>query len=126
MPNIKSAKKRVLVIEKKSLQNKMIRSSVKTEIKKIDTLIKEGKTTEARALLPEVFGAIDSAVSKGVLHRNNASNKKSRISMRIDLAEKNAPAAAEEVAAPAVETAPAPEAVPAETPKKRTRKAKTE
>ena len=80
MPNIKSAKKRVLVIEKKSLQNKMIRSSVKTEIKKIDTLIKEGKTTEARALLPEVFGAIDSAVSKGVLHRNNASNKKSRIS----------------------------------------------
>lgn len=126
MPNIKSAKKRVLVIEKKSLQNKMIRSSVKTEIKKIDTLIKEGKTTEARTLLPEVFGAIDSAVSKGVLHRNNASNKKSRISMRIDLAEKNAPAAAEEVAAPAVETAPAPEAVPAEAPKKRTRKAKTE
>ncbi len=124
MPNIKSAKKRVLVIEKKSLQNKMIRSSVKTEIKKIDTLIKEGKIKEARELLPTVFGEIDSAVSKGVLHRNNAANKKSRISLRIDAAEKNAPAAEAEPVASVAESAPA--TVAEEAPKKRTRKAKTE
>ncbi|PWM75998.1 MAG: 30S ribosomal protein S20 [Bacillota bacterium] len=124
MPNIKSAKKRVLVIEKKSMQNKMIRSSVKTEIKKIDTLIKEGKVNEARVLLPEVFGCIDSAVLKGVLHRNNAANKKSRISLRIDAAEKNAPVA-EEVAAPVVEE-PVAEVVAEEAPKKRTRKPKAE
>lgn len=125
MPNIKSAKKRVLVTEKKSLQNKMIRSSVKTAVKKIDNLLKEGKITEAKALLPEVFGCIDSAVSKGVLHRNNASNKKSRLSLRIVAAEKAAPAAEEK----AEEPAPAPAAeVPAqeEAPKKRTRKAKAE
>ena len=125
MPNIKSAKKRVLVTEKKSLQNKMIRSSVKTAVKKIDNLLKEGKIAEAKALLPEVFGCIDSAVSKGVLHRNNASNKKSRLSLRIVAAEKAAPAAEEK----AKEPAPAPVAeVPAqeETPKKRTRKAKAE
>ena len=125
MPNIKSAKKRVLVTEKKSLQNKMIRSSVKTAVKKIDNLLKEGKIAEAKALLPEVFVCIDSAVTKGVLHRNNASNKKSRLSLRIVAAEKAAPAVEEK----AEEPAPAPVAeVPAqeEAPKKRTRKAKAE
>lgn len=126
MPNIKSAKKRVLVIEKKSMQNKMIRSSVKTEIRKIDTLLKEGKVAEAKALLPEVFSSIDSAVTKGVLHRNNAANKKSRISLRIEAAEKAAPAV-EVVAEPEVPVAePVQEVVQEEAPKKRTRKAKAE
>lgn len=95
MPNIKSAKKRVLVIEKKSKQNKMIRSSVKTEIKKIDALLKEGKVAEAKAQLSEAFKMIDSAASKGVLHRNNASNKKSKLSIRVAAAEKAASAKAE-------------------------------
>ncbi|MFR6055413.1 MAG: 30S ribosomal protein S20 [Eubacteriales bacterium] len=95
MPNIKSAKKRVLVIEKKSKQNKMIRSSVKTEIKKIDALLKEGKVAEAKAQLSEAFKMIDSAASKGVLHRNNASNKKSKLSIRVAAAEKAVSAKAE-------------------------------
>ena len=47
MANIKSAKKRVLVNDKKTEQNKMIRSAVKTQIKKIDLLVKEGKIEEA-------------------------------------------------------------------------------
>ena len=51
MPNIKSAKKRVLVNEKKTEQNKAIRSAVKTEMKKVDALIKEGKLEEAKAAL---------------------------------------------------------------------------
>lgn len=95
MPNIKSAKKRVLVIEKKSKQNKMIRSSVKTEIKKIDALLKEGKVAEAKAQLSEAFKMIDSAASKGVLHRNNASNKKSKLSIKVAAAEKAVSAKAE-------------------------------
>ena len=95
MPNIKSAKKRVLVIEKKSKQNKMIRSSVKTEIKKIDALLKEGKVAEAKAQLSEAFKMIDSAASKGVLHRNNASIKKSKLSIRVAAAEKAVSAKAE-------------------------------
>ena len=65
MPNIKSAKKRVLVNEKKNEENKMIKSSVKTAMKKIEALIKEGKIEEAKALLPETFKVIDSACSKG-------------------------------------------------------------
>ena len=75
MPNIKSAKKRVLVNEKKNEENKMIKSSVKTAMKKIEALIKEGKIEEAKALLPETFKVIDSACSKGVIHKNNAANK---------------------------------------------------
>ena len=95
MPNIKSAKKRVSVIEKKSKQNKMIRSSVKTEIKKIDTLLKEGKVAEAKEQLSVAFKMIDSAASNGVLHRNNAANKKSKLSIRVAAAEKAASEKAE-------------------------------
>ncbi|MBR0189863.1 MAG: 30S ribosomal protein S20, partial [Clostridia bacterium] len=55
MPNIKSAKKRVLVNQKKTEQNKNIRSEVRTEIKKIEALIKENKFEEAKTLLPHAF-----------------------------------------------------------------------
>ena len=59
MPNIKSAKKRVLVNTKKAEQNKAIRSAVRTEIKKIDLLIKENKYEEAKAALANAFSVID-------------------------------------------------------------------
>lgn len=95
MPNIKSAKKRVLVNQKKTEQNKNIRSEVRTEIKKIEALIKENKFEEAKALLPHAFALIDSAASKNIIHANNAANKKSRLAKKID------------AAAPAVES-PAP------------------
>ena len=85
MPNIKSAKKRVLVIEKKTLENKMIKSSVKTEIKKIESLIKEGKIADAKANLSDAFKIIDMAVSKGVLHKNNAANKKSKLAKKLNV-----------------------------------------
>ena len=58
MPNIKSAKKRVLVNAKKTEQNKAIRSAVKTEMKKIDLLIKENKLEEAKASLAVAFKVI--------------------------------------------------------------------
>ena len=85
MPNIKSAKKRVLVNEKKNEENKMIKSSVKTAMKKIEALIKEGKIEEAKALLPETFKVIDSACSKGVIHKNNAENTKDKIAKKLNV-----------------------------------------
>ena len=85
MPNIKSAKKRVLVNEKKNEENKMIKSSVKTAMKKIEALIKEGKIEEAKALLPETFKVIDSACSKGVIHKNNAANKNAKIAKKLNV-----------------------------------------
>ena len=110
MPNIKSAKKRVLVNAKKTEQNKAIRSAVKTEMKKIDLLIKENKLEEAKASLAVAFKVIDSACSKNIFHANNASNKKAKLAKRVDSAIKaNAPTQ-EVVAEPVVEVAPVEEA----------------
>ena len=88
MPNIKSAKKRVLVNDKKTEQNKNIRSAVKTEIKKVDALIKEGKFEEATAKLTETVSYVNSACSKGIIHKNNASRKVARLSAYLDAAKK--------------------------------------
>ncbi len=88
MPNIKSAKKRVKVIAKKTEQNKIIRSEVKTEIKKVLALIKENQLEKATASIPAVFSAIDSACSKNIFHSNKASNLKSKISKKLDDAKK--------------------------------------
>lgn len=105
MPNIKSAKKRVLVINKKTEQNKAIRSAVKTEMKKVDLLIKENKLEEAKAALSNAFAAIDSACAKNIFHANNAANKKSKLAKKVDAAVKVAAPVVEEVKveAPAVE-----------------------
>ncbi len=84
MPNIKSAKKRVLVSNKKAAQNKMIKNEVRTYVKKVELLVNEGKTEEAKSALNETFSVIDSAVSKGVLHRNNAANKKAKLSKKVN------------------------------------------
>ena len=90
MPNIKSAKKRVLVNDKKTDQNKIIRSAFRTEVKKIDLLLKENKIEEAKAQLPVAFAVLDSAASKNIIHANNAANKKSRLSKKVNAAEKAA------------------------------------
>lgn len=126
MPNIKSAKKRVIVNQKKTEQNKNIRSEVRTEIKKIEALIKENKFEEAKALLPHAFALIDSAASKNIIHANNAANKKARLAKKIDAAAPavKTPAPAKKKAAKAEEPAPkAAEPVvetPAEEPVKKT------
>ena len=114
MPNIKSAKKRVLVNAKKTEQNKAIRSAVKTEMKKVDMLIKENKLEEAKASLAAAFKAIDSACAKNIYHANNASNKKAKLAKKVDVA--LASAVVEEVVAAPVEevvAAPVEEATPA-------------
>ena len=121
MPNIKSAKKRVLVNAKKTEQNKSIRSAVKTEMKKIDLLIKENKLEEAKASLSVAFKVIDSACSKNIYHANNASNKKSKLAKKVDAAICAAKSNEEEVVATVVEEAPVEVAVE-EAPVKKTRK----
>ena len=83
MPNIKSAKKRVLVTEKKSQQNKMIKSALKTQIKKFLAAVSAGDKDTATALYPETVSAIDSAVTKGILHKNNAANKKAKLAKKL-------------------------------------------
>lgn len=83
MPNIKSAKKRVLVTEKKTLQNKAIKSALKTAIKKFSAAVNSGDRETAERLYPVTVSAIDSAVTKGILHKNNAANKKAKLAKRL-------------------------------------------
>ncbi len=84
MPNIKSAKKRVSVTEKKTAQNKMIKSEIKTATKKFLKAVDEGNKEEATKLYSEVSGLLDSACSKGILHKNNAANKKSGLAVKMN------------------------------------------
>lgn len=84
MPNIKSAKKRVLVIEKKTLQNKMFKSAFKTIVKKYEAAVEAGDKDTAIALYREVVKVTDKAVAKGMIHPNNAARKKSRFTVMLN------------------------------------------
>ena len=84
MPNIKSAKKRVLVTEKKTERNKAIKSEVKTEVKKFLALVEAGDKAAAAAKFPYTCSVIDGAVSKGVIKKNTAANKKSGLAKKLN------------------------------------------
>lgn len=84
MANIKSAKKRVLVNQTKALRNKMIKSGVKTAIKKVDAAIAAGDKEAAQTALINATSAIDKATSKGVFHKNTASRKVGRLSVAVN------------------------------------------
>jgi small subunit ribosomal protein S20 len=84
MANIKSAKKRILVNEKKAARNQMIKSAVKTEIKKVRTAIEAGNKEEAAKALLAATSAIDKAESKGVFKKNTASRKVSRLAQAVN------------------------------------------
>ena len=79
MANIKSAQKRIKVTETKTLRNKMIKSALKTVIKKFETAVTNGSAEDAKVTYVEVEKALDMAASKGVIHKNMASRKKSRL-----------------------------------------------
>ena len=76
MPIIKSAKKRVLQAKKAYERNKQYGSKMRTMVKKV---LKETDATKAEKLLPETFSAIDVALKKNLLHKNNAAHKKARV-----------------------------------------------
>ena len=78
MPNIKSAKKRVLVNATKAAQNKSANSALKTAIKKANAAIESGDANKAEAVKVAVK-KLDQAAAKGLLHKNNAAHKKSQI-----------------------------------------------
>lgn len=83
MPNIKSAKKRVLVTAKKTQENKAIKSALKTSIKKFLAAVNAGDKDAATALYPVTVSAIDSAETKGIIHKNNANNKKAKLAKKL-------------------------------------------
>ncbi len=84
MPNIKSAKKRVKVIETKTLRNQMIKSNLKTCIKKFYEVAEQKDVQAAQDALKLTFKRIDQAAAKGVIHKNVAARKKAQISLKFN------------------------------------------
>ena len=84
MANIKSAKKRILVTEKKAARNKAIRSKVKTAIKKVDAAIAANDKAVATTALQAAIGELNRATSKGVYHKNTSSRKISRLTKAVN------------------------------------------
>ena len=84
MPNIKSAKKRVSVIKTKTLRNQIIKTNLKTCIKKFDECVANGDAQGAVDACKLAFKKIDQAVAKGVLHKNTASRRKSQLSAKLN------------------------------------------
>lgn len=78
MPNIKSQKDRVLQAKKENLRNKAIKSNLKTVVKKADSAISAG-AADKDAAIKVAAKTIDKAVTKGVLHKNTAARKVSRM-----------------------------------------------
>ena len=84
MPNIKSAKKRVLVNQAKAAQNKAAKSAIKTDLKKFEAAVAEGNRSEAEGAYKVAVKAVDKAVGHGLLHRNNAARKKSSMTLKLN------------------------------------------
>lgn len=83
MPNIKSAKKRVLVNQTKAQRNKSANSALKTAIKKANAAI-EANSADKEELVNAAVKKIDQAQAKGLLHKNNAARKKSALATRLN------------------------------------------
>ena len=84
MPNIKSAKKRVKIIEKKTLTNNMIKSAYKSAVKKFEQAVAAGNKEEATTLMAEATKKVDQACTKGVIVKNTAARKKSSMSKKLN------------------------------------------
>ena len=83
MPNIKSAKKRVLVAERNHARNVAVKSRIKTAVKKVLVALKED-ASKVQELLSVAYKLLDKSVSKGVLHKNTAARKKSRLTKYVN------------------------------------------
>ncbi len=85
MPNIKSAKKRVEVLERRKVENKLVKSSLATSIKKFKLAI-DASLEDSDKKLSEICSIIDAAESRGVIHSNCANRKKARMAQYINRA----------------------------------------
>ena len=83
MANIKSQIKRVKTNEKRRLRNKSVRSSVRTAVRKFREAVESGDAEKATEMQRAAARALDKAASKGVIHKNQAANRKSAMAKRV-------------------------------------------
>jgi small subunit ribosomal protein S20 len=84
MPNIKSAKKRVLVIKTKTMQNKIFKTQLKNDIKRYQAAVAEGNAEAAQATYKAAVKKIDQAAARGIIHKNAAARKKSQFTKALN------------------------------------------
>jgi small subunit ribosomal protein S20 len=84
VPNIKSAEKRVRVTQRRTLRNASLKSALRTTIKKYEAALAQQNVEQARLALRIATRALDKAVTKGIIHRNKANRKKSRLARKFN------------------------------------------
>ena len=84
MPNIKSAEKRVLISRQRNAKNRIEKTKLKTNLKKFDAAIAGGNREEAESAYKVAVKTVDRAVSKGIIHKNNAAHKKSSMTVKLN------------------------------------------
>lgn len=84
MANMKSAIKRIRTNEKSRVLNQNVKSNMRTNIKRVESLVSENKVEEAQAALKLAVKKIDKAVQKGVVHKNNGSRQKTRLTKKVN------------------------------------------
>ena len=84
MPNTRSARKQVRVIQRRQLRNKSIQSLCKTNITKAERLIFSGELESAQEAAVAAISSLDRAAEKGVIHPNNAARRKSRLMKKLN------------------------------------------
>ncbi len=84
MPNIKSSKKDVIRSKIAYEKNKSDKSALKTALKKYDAAVLSGDKAAVEAAYPIAVKAVDQAVNKGLLHKNNAARKKSSMTLKLN------------------------------------------
>ncbi|GAA0181918.1 30S ribosomal protein S20 [Clostridium sediminicola] len=84
MANIKSAKKMIKVIDRRTLRNKMIKSALKTQMKKFEVALESKDVSASEVEFKACVKALDMAASKGILHKNKANRTKSRLAAKLN------------------------------------------
>lgn len=84
MPNIKSSERSVITDALRKAQNTSVKSSVRTATRKVNEATAKAAATDAQDLLKKASSVIDKAASKGVLHKNAAARKKSRLARKVN------------------------------------------
>jgi small subunit ribosomal protein S20 len=90
LANIQSAIKRIRSSERKRRINQVHHSRARTYVQKTRQLIAAGQLEEAEAMAQQAYSALDRAAQKGVLHKNNASRRKSRLAKQLNQAKQQA------------------------------------
>ena len=84
MANIKSAKKRIKVIQTKTLQNQMVKTQLRTIIKKFNAAVASGDKAAAAAAYTLAVKKVDQAAHRGIMHKNAAAHKKSAFTLKLN------------------------------------------